>query len=127
LLELLVRDYDVEIAVVVEVEQPDAVVVAVGGPHGLAAQQVLIESFMGLAECKKLDPAADHLYVEATAHRFDLRELGHDYPTVLPTEFADSASHACSAAACSAIFFERPSPAPHDTPLMCTSAKKRLA
>ena len=56
--QLLVADYRVHEAVVVEVEQPDAVVLPVGGAKRLPAEKVVRESLACLAEIEELDLAA---------------------------------------------------------------------
>jgi len=51
---LVVSDDDIEVAVVVQIEQPNAVVLAVGRAERLSEQQVLIESLLCLAKIEEL-------------------------------------------------------------------------
>lgn len=70
------------------------------------------------------DAATDDLRDEPTPHCFNFWQLRHCYPALASAADSDSATHACSAAACSANFFERPSPAPTDLPETMTVAEK---
>ena len=51
---MLVRGDHIQVAVIVQVKQSDAVVLAVGGAERLAVQQIFVEPFLGFAEVEEL-------------------------------------------------------------------------
>src|SRR6185295_4350537 len=54
-LRLLVSDDDVDEAVTVDVEDPDAVVASVGPPERVASQEVPVDPLLGFAEGEEQD------------------------------------------------------------------------
>ena len=56
--QVLVGDHCVHVTVVIHVEQPDAVILSVGGAKRLAAEKVARQPFAGLAEAQELHPVA---------------------------------------------------------------------
>ena len=64
------------------------------------------------ADLDTLDPAADEALLQPASNGLHLRQLGHDQSSEVMAAARLSARHASAAAACSASFFDRPSPWP---------------